>query len=85
MSSAFSSLPWHFGQRSCGASSSVVRANQAFEPSARNRAATRSATSASNTASSQASQRKAGMGTPHTRCRDRHQSGRAAIMPWMRS
>ena len=30
-------------------------------------------------------QRKAGMGTPHTRWRDRHQSGRTSIMPRMRS
>ena len=32
----------------------------------------------------QPSQNRIGIGTPHARWRDRHQSGRFATMPWMR-
>ena len=82
-------MPPQSGQRVPGGSSSPIgRVNQALEPSLTNRSATRSMAAGTRWAfsgSAQVVQRKAGMGTPQTRWRDRHQSGRTSIMPRMRS
>ena len=67
-----------------GRSSAAGRENHEFDPSRSKTFATCSITSAASRSFRQPTQRKAGMGTPHTRWRERHQSGRASIMPRMR-
>jgi len=58
---------------------------EAADPSVAKIFATCSMATAVRKGSSHFLQRYAGMGTPHTRWRDRHQSGRTSIMPRIRS
>ena len=86
MSPCFSSarLPHALQPVPGGTRSAAGHVNHAFEPSLRKTSATCSITSGSSRSFPHFPQRKAGIGTPQTRCRDRHQSGRASIMPRMR-
>src|SRR4030043_2390016 len=68
-----------------GRSSLTLLLNQELEPSRENRSATRSVISAEASMAPQDRHSKAGMGTPHLRCRDIHQSGRALTILAMRS
>src|SRR6185312_7571074 len=74
---------WHFvpDGRICEAS----RVYQESAPSRANRSTTVLFTSLDSRSLSQASQKKTAIGTPHTLCREMHQSGRVAIMLLIRS
>src|SRR5260370_42047991 len=69
------------GGRICSAS----RVYQESEPSRANNSTTALFTSLDSSNLPQASQKKTAMGTPHTRCREMHQSGLVAIILEMRS
>src|SRR5206468_7389899 len=80
------SVELHFWQRAPGGSSSEAgRMYHASAPSFSYISATKSKTRSSFRSSLQVRQKKAVIGTPHTRCREIVQSGRDAIMLYMRS
>ncbi len=68
-----------------GTKSPASRLYQELEPSAANDFSTFSTAAGSSSASPQVLQKKAGRGTPQSRWREMHQSGRPAIMLAMRS
>src|SRR5581483_10323391 len=76
----------HFSHTCPGvAKSAAGRAYQASEPSTANTSSTRLSTAEVSETSAHLTQRKAGIGTPQARWRDRHQSGRVSIMFLIRS
>src|SRR6185436_2914116 len=78
--------PLHFGQvKPSGMKYSASRAYQASAVSVSKIEATWSMSFASAMLPPQSLQLKAGIGTPHTLCRDTHQSGRPANMLRIRS
>src|SRR5438105_2252280 len=78
--------PPHFGQVSPGGMKSLVdRSYQESAPYFSKTAAVRSMSGVVRRASPHAVQSTAGIGTPHTRWREMHQSGRFATMLYMRS
>src|SRR5205823_8892620 len=78
--------PPHLGHaRLAGTKSSVGRSYHESAPYFSNTPAAFSTSAGVTMASPHDVQSTAGIGTPHTRCREMHQSGRLAIMLYMRS
>ena len=71
--------------RSAVMKSDRSRSYQASAPCSAKTPAVRSITAGSSIASWQALHRSAGIGTPHERCREIHQSGRVVSIPLIRS
>ena len=80
------SVAWHDGHSNpAGTNSPSGRSYQASAPSRSNTFAARSINSGVSVATPHCLQVTAGIGTPHDRCREMHQSGLPSNMPFIRS